>query len=932
MTNSSSVLSNCTVRDKCRDGPLRDYEPASSYNQKAHESDKEWRRGQRLPSPPPVQNEHNRTRDRSKSQTKCVKDPNVSERKLAIFAAAPANAWGMPSRAMSTEHVATTHSDGNTKQAAVETQTKLGPHLQNGDRSMKTITSKVEANSIVQSTTGKDPKPVRSHGNPWIKQQTTATLNPNETVFPALNSSFDKKSTNATSHKPLLNATAPLSLPTTSLWGKSQNRVATTDGPNTNASSKQPSKAEDYPSLSSNVPRSIQQQKQSAAVATASYPTNNEKGSKNKAPNLASFLPPQLSGKKKLQTSRSKQTTSSKTVTAVKKTAGVKRNMALSMVAPSRLSGNKIQSLHSSIIDVNEGPALKKGKQKKKKLTTLKKRVLEERLRVWKERNCADDGAQYTVGQVVDSIESQKNSLSTTILIENFVRPEEDDLADDDEYDEIVSNVVSLAGRVGKVLSVFVPRPSVPLDEAEGNEITKDIASLESRHVGAAFVRFSSAKDANAGRDILNGVMVGGQTIQVTILTVDCFSPLDDDQKWKLIALRSMSKRSNSMNNQSENAGSKQDMGIYSTPCNTIIFHNILTDDDYDDSDALAESLEDISSLARQYGEVINARAATVGIDKGNAFVSFSDNQDAEKAAKLMNGIVIGGSQVLVTIQVESPHFKKQSGAAEVVIENVLNEDDFEDEECLNESLDDISNIAWRYGVIGKVYADTTGEQKGSVRIEFLEGEEAARNAALQIHGLVIGGVTVSAAVASAMSAGPSENPKEGSQEQQNPPPIYSGDKLIPERFAECKRVPKIPNAGPRSYAVKINDDRAVPLLIEMLGELMRLQERSKDDKNARARRRLVMGLREVARGIRAHKVKMVVMANNLDEYGAIDAKLQEILEIASAEEVPVVFEFNKRKLGKAIGKSIKVSVVGIQSADGAQEQFKKLRKILGVA
>jgi selenocysteine insertion sequence-binding protein 2 len=117
-----------------------------------------------------------------------------------------------------------------------------------------------------------------------------------------------------------------------------------------------------------------------------------------------------------------------------------------------------------------------------------------------------------------------------------------------------------------------------------------------------------------------------------------------------------------------------------------------------------------------------------------------------------------------------------------------------------------------------------------------------------------------------------------------------------------------------------------------MLGELMRLQERSKDDKNARARRRLVMGLREVARGIRAHKVKMVVMANNLDEYGAIDAKLQEILEIARAEDVPVVFEFNKRKLGKAIGKSIKVSVVGVQSADGAQEQFKKLRKILGLA
>jgi selenocysteine insertion sequence-binding protein 2 len=117
-----------------------------------------------------------------------------------------------------------------------------------------------------------------------------------------------------------------------------------------------------------------------------------------------------------------------------------------------------------------------------------------------------------------------------------------------------------------------------------------------------------------------------------------------------------------------------------------------------------------------------------------------------------------------------------------------------------------------------------------------------------------------------------------------------------------------------------------------MLGELMRLQERSKDDKNARARRRLVMGLREVARGIRAHKVKMVIMANNLDEYGALDSKLQEILGMASADEIPILYELNKRKLGKALGKSIKVSVVGIQNADGAHDQFKKLKKMIGMA
>ena len=160
---------------------------------------------------------------------------------------------------------------------------------------------------------------------------------------------------------------------------------------------------------------------------------------------------------------------------------------------------------------------------------------------------------------------------------------------------------------------------------------------------------------------------------------------------------------------------------------------------------------------------------------------------------------------------------------------------------------------------------------------------------------------------------------------------MFSGNKVIPERFAECKRVPKVPNSGtPRAYATKIANDKAIPLLTEMLGELMRLQQRSKDDKNARSRRRLVMGLREVARGIRAHKVKMVIMANNLDEYGAIDSKLQEILDLSHSEDVPVVFELNKRKLGKAVGKSIKVSVVGIQNVSGAEQQFKQLKRMAG--
>jgi selenocysteine insertion sequence-binding protein 2 len=66
-------------------------------------------------------------------------------------------------------------------------------------------------------------------------------------------------------------------------------------------------------------------------------------------------------------------------------------------------------------------------------------------------------------------------------------------------------------------------------------------------------------------------------------------------------------------------------------------------------------------------------------------------------------------------------------------------------------------------------------------------------------------------------------------------------------------------------------------------------------------------------------------MANNLDEYGAIDEKLQEILDLAFAEGIPVFFEFSKRALGKVLGKSIKIGVVGVQNPEGSHQQFKKL-------
>ena len=275
-----------------------------------------------------------------------------------------------------------------------------------------------------------------------------------------------------------------------------------------------------------------------------------------------------------------------------------------------------------------------------------------------------------------------------------------------------------------------------------------------------------------------------------------------------------------------------------------------------------------------------------------------------------------------------------------LLLQNILSEDDFEDDECLEETKNDVLELLKEYGEVESFDISRDGNHKGDISIVFVD-RSISKRASIELNGKLLGGCEIKASLltsggskvlsdlgTSSSQANPSHEPSTNVKSSK-PEPMFSGDKVIPEQYAECKRVPKVPNSGEsREYAKRIDDDSVVPLLFEMLGELMRLQIRAKDNKNAKARRRLVMGLREVCRGIRAKKVKMIVMANNLDKYGALDVKLQEILDLAKEHELPVIFELNKRKIGKALGKTIKVSVVGIENADGAYEPFKKLKRL----
>jgi selenocysteine insertion sequence-binding protein 2 len=290
--------------------------------------------------------------------------------------------------------------------------------------------------------------------------------------------------------------------------------------------------------------------------------------------------------------------------------------------------------------------------------------------------------------------------------------------------------------------------------------------------------------------------------------------------------------------------------------------------------------------------------------------------------------MMIGGQTVVASLSSQNAKISVPN----LILKGVLTDDDFDDDDCLEETKSDLMTLLNNFGKVETLEMEMEGNRKGDVKVTYDE-LSSVYVAIEELNGKMFGGaklMTVLSEDASADTSLASSNLNHAfCTLNTNEAMVTASGKVIPAQYAEMKRVPKIPNKGvSRAYAKKMDNDQVVPILFEMLGELMRLQLRAKETNNTKVKRRLVLGLREVCRGIKSRKVKMVVLANNLDEYGALEEKLQEILDLANENEVPVISVLNKRKIGKAVGKNIKISVVGVENPEGAFESFKKLKRL----
>ncbi|KAK9800307.1 hypothetical protein WJX73_010757 [Symbiochloris irregularis] len=132
-----------------------------------------------------------------------------------------------------------------------------------------------------------------------------------------------------------------------------------------------------------------------------------------------------------------------------------------------------------------------------------------------------------------------------------------------------------------------------------------------------------------------------------------------------------------------------------------------------------------------------------------------------------------------------------------------------------------------------------------------------------------------------------------------------------------------------RNYCKQVITTELNRVVGELLQQLLAWQERQKALAPLKLKKRLVSGLREVAKAVRMRKVQAVVVAPNIEQIeseGGLDDLLASILEQAEQNAVPVVFALSRKKLGQVFGCRKKMSAIAILDAGGAEELYGQMQ------
>eukprot|EP00092_Neocalanus_flemingeri_P022511 GFUD01024412.1.p1 GENE.GFUD01024412.1~~GFUD01024412.1.p1 ORF type:complete len:1026 (+),score=376.63 GFUD01024412.1:135-3212(+) len=153
------------------------------------------------------------------------------------------------------------------------------------------------------------------------------------------------------------------------------------------------------------------------------------------------------------------------------------------------------------------------------------------------------------------------------------------------------------------------------------------------------------------------------------------------------------------------------------------------------------------------------------------------------------------------------------------------------------------------------------------------------------------------------------------------------------EMTTEEKALTAIHSRKFRSYCTHILSAELDSSISLLMTDLVRFQDKqhAKDPVKAKARRRYVVGLREVAKFIKVKKVCCVILAPDIERVeteGGLDDAVTRLVLDAKSQEVGTVFGLNRRKLGKLCLKKVPVSCIGIMNFQGSDENYKTMQSL----
>jgi hypothetical protein len=522
--------------------------------------------------------------------------------------------------------------------------------------------------------------------------------------------------------------------------------------------------------------------------------------------------------------------------------------------------------------------------QRRRRLTTLKKRILLERAARWEELMGAED--------VVHNHNPRSASPSDylSVRVTGLINGEE--LNDEDEYEETMSNVREMAEDYGEVGVVTIPRDGPGVGEALilfHDEISarRAVEGLNGRVIGG--VPISAAPDYFSVRlmGLINGEELEDEDEyeetmsnvremadhygEVDVVTIPRSGPGVGEVLIYFHDMGSASKAVEDLNGRIVGGVPISAAPTAASTCKSnlaevkIRVDNLICIEDMEDEESYEEVCKDVRKLAERFGQPSSLQLPIYSSDSRHyeVIIGYSCDQEANAALSSLQGMVVGGRKLSASSFLTLEESAEQ-GFRVAVSGWVTEDDNFVDENEYFEVMESITTKAEEFGRVMSLNVPRTGAERKALVIITYSNEKEAQKAADSLSNVVIRGSKLEARVDAAMirSAGLATEEERkalqaAAESYARAIPLDVRRKTVPDKYSEAATVPKIP-AGviipsvQRVPAVGYTLPAPIPevdvLVVEMLKKLFDYQERARltAGANARRSRRLVMGLREV--------------------------------------------------------------------------------------